>query len=45
MDISGGSSADQTRVQLWQKNGTNAQKWVLNGGQLKGLEGKCLDSG
>jgi Ricin-type beta-trefoil lectin domain/Cytolethal distending toxin A/C domain len=47
MDIAGQSSADQTKVQLWDRNNTSAQKWLWNSstGEIKGIAGKCLDSG
>lgn len=43
MDVAGGQSADGTPVQLFDCNGTAAQRWTLgHDGQLRGLAGKCL---
>lgn len=43
MDVAGGQSADGTPVQLFDCNGTGAQRWTLGpDGQLRGLAGKCL---
>ncbi|MFB7248263.1 glycosyl hydrolase [Streptomyces populi] len=43
LDVSGGASADGTKVQLWTCNNTGAQKWtVAADGTVKAL-GKCLD--
>jgi hypothetical protein len=38
-----GDSDDGTPVQLWDCNGTDAQKWSLDNGRVVGLGGKCLD--
>ncbi|MDB4945820.1 MAG: Beta-glucanase precursor [Labilithrix sp.] len=43
LDVSGGSSVDGARVQLWRCNGTNAQRWTLLDGQIVSGTGKCLD--
>jgi Ricin-type beta-trefoil lectin domain/Cytotoxic len=46
MDISGSSTANQTRVQYWSDNNSNAQKWsYMLDNTIRGLGGKCLDSG
>ena len=47
MDINNQSSANGTKVQLWNRNNTSAQKWLWNTGtgEIKGIAGKCLDSG
>jgi type 1 glutamine amidotransferase len=43
LDISGGNTADGTKIQLYTCNGTNAQKWTVTpNGPIKAL-GKCLD--
>ncbi len=44
MDISGGGTADNTRVQLWTCNGTGAQNWVAgaNSAQVNTNSNKCL---
>ncbi|MFF5187147.1 ricin-type beta-trefoil lectin domain protein [Streptomyces sp. NPDC000345] len=43
LDVAGGSSADGTPVQLYDCNGTAAQKWtVAADGSVRAL-GKCLD--
>ncbi|GAA2592678.1 hypothetical protein GCM10010435_84500 [Winogradskya consettensis] len=42
VDVSGADPANGTAVQLWDCNGTNAQRWALDGGAVKAL-GKCLD--
>ena len=43
VDVAGGSSANGTRIQLWECNGTAAQRWgVTSDGTLEAL-GKCLD--
>jgi hypothetical protein len=46
-DVSGNNPADQTRVQVWNDNGTTAQKWGYDSStkQIKGLNNKCLDAG
>ena len=43
LDVDNGNTADGTSVQLFQCNGTNAQKWSYVKGELRGLAGKCLD--
>ncbi|CAL9332784.1 lectin [Streptomyces sp. enrichment culture] len=43
LDVSGASTADGTRIQLWTCNGTAAQRWtVAADGTFQAL-GKCLD--
>ncbi|EDY67128.2 glycosyl hydrolase, partial [Streptomyces pristinaespiralis ATCC 25486] len=43
LDVAGGSSADGTAVQLWDCNGSAAQRWTLRSdGSVQAL-GKCLD--
>jgi len=43
VDVTNGSSANGTRVQLWTCNGGNAQQWsVRDDGSVSAL-GKCLD--
>jgi glucose/arabinose dehydrogenase len=42
LDVSGGATADGTKVQLWTCNSTAAQNWDRNGLTLRAL-GKCLD--
>ncbi|NUR95536.1 MAG: lectin, partial [Kribbellaceae bacterium] len=43
LDVAGANSADGTQVQLYDCNGTNAQKWTRPGdGTIRAL-GKCLD--
>ncbi len=44
LDVSGGSSENGAKVQLWTCNGTNAQKWTLEDGALVTPSGKCLDA-
>ncbi|MFS0703980.1 ricin-type beta-trefoil lectin domain protein, partial [Cellulomonas sp. 179-A 9B4 NHS] len=44
LDVSGSSSANGTRVQLWDCNGTAAQRWTAwSDGTLRAF-GKCLDA-
>ncbi|CAM3506992.1 ricin-type beta-trefoil lectin domain protein [Parendozoicomonas haliclonae] len=45
LDISGNNSSNGTNVQLWDCNGTGAQKWALNAltGQMINANGRCLD--
>ncbi len=43
LDVSGGSSADGTKVQLWTCNNSAAQRWTVSGTTLRAL-GKCLDA-
>ena len=48
MDVNGGGTADQTQVWLYTKNSGYGQKWTWYGTstkEIKGLNGKCLDSG
>jgi glucosylceramidase len=43
LDVAGGSSADGTAVQLWDCNGSAAQRWTIRSdGSVQAL-GKCLD--
>jgi beta-glucanase (GH16 family) len=43
IDIPNGSAVDGARLQLWDCNGSTAQKWAPNSdGTLRGL-GKCMD--
>jgi hypothetical protein len=43
--VSGGGSADGTKIQLWTCNGSGAQNWAPNAdGTLRNPQsGKCLD--
>jgi hypothetical protein len=42
--VAGANSANGTKVQIYDCNGTAAQRWVAgSGGTLTGL-GKCLDA-
>jgi hypothetical protein len=44
VDVSAGGTADGTRIQLWDCNGTGAQKWVRTGNTFVNPQsGKCLD--
>jgi hypothetical protein len=43
VDIAGANTANGTAIQLYDCNGTNAQKWTIAGdGTIRGL-GKCMD--
>jgi predicted alpha-1,6-mannanase (GH76 family) len=42
LDDSGNSSADGTKADLWDCNGTGAQEWTVSGDTLQ-VNGKCLD--
>ncbi|MFI7578641.1 family 16 glycoside hydrolase [Micromonospora sp. NPDC049497] len=42
LDVSNSATADGTKIQLWNCNGTNAQKWSRVGDTFQAL-GKCLD--
>jgi hypothetical protein len=42
LDDSGNSSADGTKADLWDCNGTGAQQWTVSGDTLQ-VNGKCLD--
>ncbi len=45
LDVAGSTSADRTPLQLFECNGTAAQKWVITPNQtLVGLGFKCLDT-
>jgi hypothetical protein len=41
VDVSGGSSADGTKIQLWRCTGSANQQWTVNGNTLRSL-GKCM---
>ncbi|WP_433796747.1 ThuA domain-containing protein [Actinoplanes sp. CA-252034] len=41
VDVSGGSSADGTRIQLWRCTGATNQQWTSEGTTLRSL-GKCM---
>ncbi|MFI9584248.1 ThuA domain-containing protein [Streptomyces sp. NPDC052236] len=41
VDVNGGSSADNTRIQLWTCNGGTNQQWTRDGSTWRGL-GKCM---
>ncbi|MEH1130125.1 ThuA domain-containing protein [Micromonospora sp. CPCC 206061] len=41
VDVSGGSSADGTKIQLWTCHGGASQQWTVNGSTLRALN-KCL---
>jgi hypothetical protein len=43
LDVAGANSADGTQVQLYDCNGTNAQKWTRPGNGTVRALGKCLD--
>ena len=42
VDVSGANPANGTTVQLWDCNGTAAQRWTVEGDTLRALD-KCLD--
>ncbi|MEU0553869.1 carbohydrate-binding protein [Dactylosporangium sp. NPDC006015] len=43
-DINASQTADGTKVQIYDCNGTGAQQWTVNAnGTITGLAGKCLD--
>ncbi|WP_433533903.1 ricin-type beta-trefoil lectin domain protein [Micromonospora sp. CA-249363] len=42
LDVDNAGTADGTKVQLWNCNGTGAQSWSRNGDTYRAL-GKCLD--
>jgi type 1 glutamine amidotransferase len=44
VDVSGASTVDGTRVQLWTCNGGSNQQWTVSGNTLRALN-KCLDVG
>jgi len=48
MEIAGGNTADFTRVQIWDCNGTSGQQWASAAvgvpGPVKNVSGKCLDA-
>ena len=41
VDVSGGSSADGTKIQLWTCNGGANQQWTVNANTLRALD-KCM---
>ncbi|MCM4078118.1 ThuA domain-containing protein [Paractinoplanes hotanensis] len=41
VDVSGGSSADGTKIQLWGCTGSAHQQWTVNGNTLRSLN-KCM---
>ncbi|MCE6998717.1 ThuA domain-containing protein [Saccharothrix sp. S26] len=43
VDVSGGSTADGARIQLWSCNGGANQRWTVNGTTLRAFD-KCLDA-
>lgn len=44
VDVSAASTQDNAKIQLWECNGTVAQKWSLTAaGELRGPGGKCID--
>jgi ricin-type beta-trefoil lectin protein len=42
VDVNGNNSANGTAIQIWDCNGTDAQKWTRQGDTLRAL-GKCMD--
>jgi hypothetical protein len=42
LDVNGASTANGTKIQLWDCNGTVAQQWGLHG-PIHGVGGDCLD--
>ena len=46
MDVTSGSAANGAKVQLWDCNGTGAQKWTLTGAGdiVNPQSNKCLDA-
>jgi hypothetical protein len=45
MDVTGAGTANGTKVQLYDCNGTNAQAWMVSGSQLVNVNsGRCLDA-
>ncbi|MEJ2858562.1 MULTISPECIES: PQQ-dependent sugar dehydrogenase [unclassified Saccharothrix] len=43
VDVSGGSTADGTKIQLWTCNSGTNQQWTVQGTTLRAL-GKCMDT-
>ncbi|GAA0387524.1 RICIN domain-containing protein [Streptomyces luteireticuli] len=44
LDVQGGKTSNGTPVQVYTCNGTNAQKWVVDGGALRNVaSSQCLD--
>ncbi|ONI80762.1 glycosyl hydrolase [Saccharothrix sp. ALI-22-I] len=43
VDVSGGSTADGTKIQLWTCNAGANQRWTVNGSTLRALD-KCMDA-
>src|SRR5882757_7207171 len=46
LDVSGGSTANGAKIQLWDCNGTGAQQWAANAAQdiVNPQANKCLDA-
>ncbi|MGW5003571.1 GDSL-type esterase/lipase family protein [Streptomyces hydrogenans] len=43
LDVNGNGAENGTPVQMWECNGSDAQKWTYNGYKLQAANGKCLD--
>jgi beta-glucanase (GH16 family) len=43
IDIPGGNATDGARLQMWDCNGSAAQKWTANGDGTMRAMGKCID--
>ena len=45
LDVNGGGRANGTNIHLWERNGTGAQKWVIqaDGSIINPQSGKALD--
>jgi alpha-L-fucosidase len=43
LDDDGGRNADETRIQIWDCNGTVAQNWTIAGDGTVRIFGKCMD--
>lgn len=43
LEVAGGNSANETAVQLWDCNGSAAQRWTIGGDGTVRTLGKCLD--
>jgi beta-glucanase (GH16 family) len=43
IDIPGGNATDGARLQMWDCNGSAAQKWAFNGDSTLRAMGKCMD--
>lgn len=44
IDVPNGNFSDGVRVQMWNCNGSAAQRWTATGGRLETGNGKCLDA-